>query len=116
MHAEEREEMSKGKHRDNTPYGEYGGWYKACKVNSPTVNTTLRNLGALYRRQGKLEAADTLEECATRSRKQSISGLDVVHQTRVVELLREDESAERRRSRDRDRDKRQRKREVREQL
>lgn len=22
-----------GKHRDNTPYGEYGGWYKACKVN-----------------------------------------------------------------------------------
>uniref|UniRef100_A0AAY4EC45 Kinesin light chain n=1 Tax=Denticeps clupeoides TaxID=299321 RepID=A0AAY4EC45_9TELE len=70
MHAEEREEMSKGKHRDSTPYGEYGGWYKACKVNSPTVNTTLRNLGALYRRQGKLEAAETLEECATRSRKQ----------------------------------------------
>lgn len=37
---------------------------------SPTVNTTLRNLGALYRRQGKLEAAETLEECAQRSRKQ----------------------------------------------
>lgn len=37
---------------------------------SPTVNTTLRNLGALYRRQGKLEAAETLEECAVRSRKQ----------------------------------------------
>uniref|UniRef100_A0A8C1NZZ0 Kinesin light chain n=1 Tax=Cyprinus carpio TaxID=7962 RepID=A0A8C1NZZ0_CYPCA len=70
MHAEEREEMSKGKHRDNMPYGEYGGWYKACKVNSPTVNTTLRNLGALYRRQGKMEAAETLEECAVRSRKQ----------------------------------------------
>lgn len=89
----------KGKHRDNTPYGEYGGWYKACKVNrwgrviyflggilldyffpshfmsvfSPTVNTTLRNLGALYRRQGKLEAAETLEECALRSRKQVCS-------------------------------------------
>uniref|UniRef100_A0A9J7Y6X3 Kinesin light chain n=1 Tax=Cyprinus carpio carpio TaxID=630221 RepID=A0A9J7Y6X3_CYPCA len=87
MHAEEREEMSKGKHRDNMPYGEYGGWYKACKVNSPTVNTTLRNLGALYRRQGKMEAAETLEECAVRSRKQ---GLDPVHQTRVVELLKED--------------------------
>uniref|UniRef100_A0A9J8D8S8 Kinesin light chain n=1 Tax=Cyprinus carpio carpio TaxID=630221 RepID=A0A9J8D8S8_CYPCA len=57
----------------NTPYGEYGGWYKACKVNSPTVNTTLRNLGALYRRQGKLEAAETLEECAMRSRKQDVS-------------------------------------------
>ena len=38
--------------------------------HSPTVNTTLRNLGALYRRQGKLEAAETLEECALRSRKQ----------------------------------------------
>ncbi|KAK0141064.1 Kinesin light chain 4 [Merluccius polli] len=96
MHAEEREEMSKGKHRDNTPYGEYGGWYKACKVNSPTVNTTLRNLGALYRRQGKLEAAETLEECAMRSRKQ---GIDPIHQTRVVEILKDGEG-DRRRSRD----------------
>lgn len=98
-----------GKHRDNTPYGEYGGWYKACKVNrwaaaahlflfisvfssawlwvdfwvspacSPTVNTTLRNLGALYRRQGKLEAAETLEECAVRSRKQ----VSTINQTNV---------------------------------
>ncbi|KAJ8393218.1 hypothetical protein AAFF_G00062900 [Aldrovandia affinis] len=89
MHAEEREEMSKGKNRDNTPYGEYGGWYKACKVNSPTVNTTLRNLGALYRRQGKMEAAETLEECAMRSRKQ---GTDPVNQTRVVEILKDGES------------------------
>jgi hypothetical protein len=39
-------------------------------VHSPTVNTTLRSLGALYRRQGKLEAAHTLEDCASRSRKQ----------------------------------------------
>ncbi|MBN3326533.1 KAT5 acetyltransferase, partial [Atractosteus spatula] len=61
MHAEEREE-SKGKRRDSGPYGEYGSWYKACKVDSPTVNTTLKSLGALYRRQGKLEAAETLEE------------------------------------------------------
>ncbi len=36
---------------------------------SPTVTTTLRNLSALYRRQGKFEAAETLEECANRSRK-----------------------------------------------
>uniref|UniRef100_A0A8C6R1K8 Kinesin light chain n=1 Tax=Nannospalax galili TaxID=1026970 RepID=A0A8C6R1K8_NANGA len=71
MHAEEREEMSRSRHHEgSTPYAEYGGWYKACKVSSPTVNTTLRNLGALYRRQGKLEAAETLEECALRSRKQ----------------------------------------------
>ncbi|XP_021540744.1 kinesin light chain 2 isoform X3 [Neomonachus schauinslandi] len=73
MHAEEREE-SKDKRRDSTPYGEYGSWYKACKVDSPTVNTTLRSLGALYRRQGKLEAAHTLEDCASRSRKQDGSG------------------------------------------
>uniref|UniRef100_A0A8C5N6E6 Kinesin light chain n=1 Tax=Gouania willdenowi TaxID=441366 RepID=A0A8C5N6E6_GOUWI len=106
MHAEEREEMSKGKHRDNTPYGEYGGWYKACKVNSPTVNTTLKNLGALYRRQGKLEAAETLEECAVRSRKQFVTlvcctqqGLDPIHQSRVVEILKDTEG-DRRRSRD----------------
>ncbi|XP_069879796.1 kinesin light chain 4 isoform X1 [Dipodomys merriami] len=85
MHAEEREEMSKSRHHEGgTPYAEYGGWYKACKVSSPTVNTTLRNLGALYRRQGKLEAAETLEECALRSRKQ---GTDPISQTKVAELL-----------------------------
>uniref|UniRef100_A0A8D3BNG9 Kinesin light chain n=1 Tax=Scophthalmus maximus TaxID=52904 RepID=A0A8D3BNG9_SCOMX len=69
MHAEEREE-SKGKRKDSGPYVEYGSWYKACKVDSPTVNTTLKSLGGLYRRQGKLEAAETLEECASKSRKQ----------------------------------------------
>ncbi|XP_042189175.1 kinesin light chain 1b isoform X3 [Callorhinchus milii] len=95
MHAEEREELSKGRHKDSAPYAEYGGWYKACKVNSPTVNTTLRNLGALYRRQGKLEAAETLEECATRSRKQ---GLDPINQTKVVEILKDGETPERRRN------------------
>ncbi|XP_043915965.1 kinesin light chain 1-like isoform X3 [Protopterus annectens] len=100
MHAEEREEMSKGKLKDIAPYAEYGGWYKACKVNSPTVNTTLKNLGALYRRQGKLEAAETLEECAMRSRKQSVTGLDPINQTRVVEILKDGETIERRRSRD----------------
>ncbi|XP_069092512.1 kinesin light chain 4 isoform X3 [Pleurodeles waltl] len=97
MHAEEREEMSKSKLRDNAPYAEYGGWYKACKVISPTVNTTLRNLGALYRRQGKNEAAETLEECAIRSRRQ---GTDPINQTKVVELLKEGEASEKRRSRD----------------
>ncbi|XP_063094904.1 kinesin light chain 4 isoform X1 [Cavia porcellus] len=85
MHAEEREEMSKSRHREGgAPYAEYGGWYKACKVSSPTVNTTLRNLGTLYRRQGKLEAAEILEECALRSRKQ---GTDPISQTKVAELL-----------------------------
>ncbi|XP_071963504.1 kinesin light chain-like isoform X9 [Antedon mediterranea] len=82
MQAEEREE--RGKHKDNAPYGEYGGWHKAAKVDSPTVTTTLKNLGALYRRQGKYEAAEILEDCAVRSRK---NALDVVRQTKVAELL-----------------------------
>uniref|UniRef100_A0A2I4CQJ0 Kinesin light chain n=1 Tax=Austrofundulus limnaeus TaxID=52670 RepID=A0A2I4CQJ0_AUSLI len=85
MHAEEREE-SKSKRRDSVPYVEYGSWYKACKVDSPTVNTTLKSLGALYRRQGKLEAAETLEECATKTRKQ---GIDAINQSKVVELLKD---------------------------
>ncbi|XP_060070608.1 kinesin light chain-like isoform X4 [Ylistrum balloti] len=68
MQAEEREE-NKGKYKDGTPMPEYGGWHKAAKVDSPTVTTTLKNLGALYRRQGKYEAAETLEECAMRSKR-----------------------------------------------
>uniref|UniRef100_A0A8C8SD55 Kinesin light chain n=1 Tax=Pelusios castaneus TaxID=367368 RepID=A0A8C8SD55_9SAUR len=96
MHAEEREE-SKERSKDSVPYGEYGSWYKACKVDSPTVNTTLKSLGALYRRQGKLEAADTLEECAMKTRKQ---GVHAISQTKVVELLKDGGRSERRPSRD----------------
>ncbi|XP_013915065.1 PREDICTED: kinesin light chain 1-like [Thamnophis sirtalis] len=96
MHAEEREEC-KGKQKDGMTFGEYGGWYKACKVDSPTVTTTLKNLGALYRRQGKFEAAETLEEAAMRSRKQ---GLDNVHKQKVAEVLNDPESIERRQSRE----------------
>ncbi|XP_077586819.1 kinesin light chain 1 isoform X3 [Stigmatopora nigra] len=95
MHAEEREEQSKGKQKDGSPFGEYGGWYKACKVDSPTVTTTLKNLGALYKRQGKFEAAETLEEVAMRSRKQ---GLDTAHKQRVADVLGEPEACEKQRS------------------
>uniref|UniRef100_A0A8C7SU88 Kinesin light chain n=1 Tax=Oncorhynchus mykiss TaxID=8022 RepID=A0A8C7SU88_ONCMY len=91
VHAEEREEC---KSKDG--YGDYGGWYKNCKVNSPTVNTTLRNLGALYRRQGKMEAAETLEECALRSRKQVSFSLTFYKNTHV-QLQRD---GDRRRSRE----------------
>uniref|UniRef100_A0A3Q3BDE6 Kinesin light chain n=1 Tax=Kryptolebias marmoratus TaxID=37003 RepID=A0A3Q3BDE6_KRYMA len=98
MHAEEREE-SKSKRKDSIPYVEYGSWYKACKVDSPTVNTTLKSLGALYRRQGKLEAAETLEECASKTRKQ---GIDAINQSKVVELLKDGAAGgvDRRHSRD----------------
>ncbi|VDO06791.1 unnamed protein product [Rodentolepis nana] len=37
----------------------------------PTIATTLRNLGALYRRSGKFEAAEVIEECAGRPSKSS---------------------------------------------
>ena len=67
--AEDREE-NKANAKNNLPLhtGEYGGWHRAAKVDSPTVTTTLKNLGALYRRQGKYEAAETLEDCALRCR------------------------------------------------
>ncbi|XP_070579000.1 kinesin light chain 1-like isoform X5 [Ptychodera flava] len=88
MQAEEREE-GKGKGKDNAPYGEYGGWHKAAKVDSPTVASTLKNLSALYRRQGKYEAAGMLEKYARggRSSSSSSNALDVVRQAKVVELL-----------------------------
>ncbi|RWS07791.1 Kinesin light chain-like protein [Dinothrombium tinctorium] len=68
--AEEREE-SKNKNKDNLPIAEYSGWHKAVE-KCPTVETTLKNLGALYRRQGKYEAAETLEDCALRARKEAL--------------------------------------------
>ncbi|CAL8298208.1 unnamed protein product [Arctogadus glacialis] len=86
-----------GKQKDGSPFGEYGGWYKACKVDSPTVTTTLKNLGALYKRQGKFEAAETLEEVALRSRKQ---GLDGVPKQRVAEVLSDPEAREKQSSRE----------------
>ncbi|XP_017765660.1 PREDICTED: kinesin light chain isoform X1 [Eufriesea mexicana] len=93
--AEEREE-NKHKNKENAPYGEYGGWHKAAKVDSPTVTTTLKNLGALYRRQGKYEAAETLEDCAFRSRKET---LEFVKQGKVAQILGEEKGSTRRGSR-----------------
>lgn len=46
-------------------------------MDSPTVNTTLKNLSALYRRQGKYEAADTLEDCALRSKREEAAAAAV---------------------------------------
>ncbi|CAL8071962.1 unnamed protein product [Calicophoron daubneyi] len=43
------------------------------RQENSTVITTLRNLAALYRRQGKFEAADTIEECAGRKSESSVS-------------------------------------------
>ncbi|XP_023315919.1 kinesin light chain isoform X6 [Trichogramma pretiosum] len=97
--AEEREE-NKHKNKENAPYGEYGGWHKAAKVDSPTFNTTLKNLGALYRRQGKYEAAETLEDCAIRSRRELVQqALDLVKQPKVAQILSDEKGSNRRSSR-----------------
>uniref|UniRef100_A0A673M2B4 Kinesin light chain n=1 Tax=Sinocyclocheilus rhinocerous TaxID=307959 RepID=A0A673M2B4_9TELE len=88
MHAEEREEQSKVRRVFSCLT------FTAC---SPTVTTTLKNLGALYRRQGKFEAAETLEEATLRSRKQ---GLDTAHKQRVAEVLGDPEVREKQRSRE----------------
>merc|ERR1719225_39733 len=73
--AEEREENKNNPEQQTVPYGEHGTWHRAAKVDSPTVTTTLKNLGALYRRQGKYEAAETLEDCALRSRKDALDAV-----------------------------------------
>merc|ERR1712218_724667 len=80
--AEDREE-NKANAKNNLPLhtGEYGGWHRAAKVDSPTVTTTLKNLGALYRRQGKYEAAETLEDCALRSRKEALENSQSANST-----------------------------------
>ncbi|VDL21849.1 unnamed protein product [Hymenolepis diminuta] len=44
---------------------------RSTLMENPTIATTLRNLGALYRRSGKFEAAEVIEECAGRPVKSS---------------------------------------------
>lgn len=46
-----------------------GSWHKASKVDMPTVTTTLKNLVTLYRKQGRTEAADQLDTCAVKIKK-----------------------------------------------
>ncbi|CAF1053284.1 unnamed protein product [Adineta steineri] len=65
-------------------YDAQGGWYKTIRADTPTVTTTLKNLSLLYRRQGRYEAADKLENCASRARKDPqaiIQALNIIKQT-----------------------------------
>nr|CAD2194856.1 unnamed protein product [Meloidogyne enterolobii] len=66
--AEDREN-TKNQHADSGIYHE-NIQDAMMKVDNPTVTTTLKNLGALYRRQGKYQAAETLEDAALRAKKQ----------------------------------------------
>ncbi|CAK5127332.1 unnamed protein product [Meloidogyne enterolobii] len=69
--AEDREN-TKNQHADSGIYHE-NIQDAMMKVDNPTVTTTLKNLGALYRRQGKYQAAETLEDAALRAKKQVFS-------------------------------------------
>ncbi|CAJ0939411.1 unnamed protein product, partial [Mesorhabditis belari] len=79
--AEDREA---NKEKGTAQFAEIGNWHKAAKVDSPTVTTTLKNLGALYRRQGKYEAAETLEDVALRAKKQQV---EAAQEARIDALL-----------------------------
>ncbi|CAF0837703.1 unnamed protein product [Rotaria sp. Silwood1] len=70
----------------NENYDAQGGWYKTILADQPTVTTTLKNLSLLYRRQGKYEAAEALENCAAKARKDPqaiIQALNIVKQTNL---------------------------------
>ncbi|CAF2386409.1 unnamed protein product [Rotaria sp. Silwood2] len=58
-------------------------WYKTTQINIPSVATTLKSLSLLYRRQGRYDAAEIIENCASRARKDSqaiIQALNLVQQ------------------------------------
>ncbi|PKU32714.1 kinesin light chain 1 isoform x1 [Limosa lapponica baueri] len=80
MHAEEREEC-KGKQKDGTSFGEYGGWYKACKVDRQNRGNGVTGLIDFFLIR-------------------LLRGLDNVHKQRVAEVLNDPESIEKRRSRE----------------
>lgn len=64
--AEDREA---NKQADPTEDQEHIKWLRCVKDN-PTVAVTLKNLGLLYRKQGKYEAASVLEDLALRAKKE----------------------------------------------
>ena len=85
--AHEKEFGSSPQDLTNSTMGTYdaqGGWYKTIRADTPTVTTTLKNLSLLYRRQGRYEAADTLENCASRARKDPqaiVQALQIIKQS-----------------------------------
>ncbi|KAL8599510.1 hypothetical protein ACOMHN_066909 [Nucella lapillus] len=86
VRAEEKEENKlQGKNTEGPAVPDYGAMSKASKVDSTTVTTTLKNLGALYRRQGKYEAAETLEDCALRTKKAGTA--DMVRHTKISDVM-----------------------------
>ncbi|CAF0895306.1 unnamed protein product [Rotaria sordida] len=90
IQQQQQETQKSQQSKSGTTGGNYdaqGGWYKTILTDQPTVTTTLKNLSLLYRRQGKFEAADILENCATKARKDPqaiIQALNIVKQTNLT--------------------------------
>ncbi|CAF1659597.1 unnamed protein product [Adineta ricciae] len=81
---QQSQEVQKSQQSKGGNYDAQGGWYKTVLTDQPTVTTTLKNLSLLYRRQGKHEAAEILENCATKARKDPqaiLQALNIVKQT-----------------------------------
>ncbi|CAF0756632.1 unnamed protein product [Adineta steineri] len=90
LQQQQQEDTQKSQQSKNgTTGGNYdaqGGWYKTSLTDHPTVTTTLKNLSLLYRRQGKYEAAEALENCAVKARKDpqaTLQALNIVKQTNL---------------------------------
>uniref|UniRef100_W5UAJ8 Kinesin light chain n=1 Tax=Ictalurus punctatus TaxID=7998 RepID=W5UAJ8_ICTPU len=49
--------------------GIHNAEFRGCQVTSPIINSAIRSLGALYRYEGKNEAAEIMEEYAMRTHK-----------------------------------------------
>jgi kinesin light chain len=81
-HAQEKDIQSSSTRTKDSSDAQ-GNWYNTIQVDAPTVTTTLKNLSLLYRRQGQYDTAETLENCASRVRKDSqaiIQALNIIKQ------------------------------------
>lgn len=59
--------------------------YQTNQIDTPIVMTTLKSLSILYRRQGFYDAAEIMDNCASRARKDSqaiIQALNTVQEVR----------------------------------
>ncbi|CAF0784263.1 unnamed protein product [Rotaria sordida] len=58
-------------------------WYKTIEIDIPAITTTLRSLSLLYRRQGRYDTAEIIDNCASRIRKDSqavVQALNLIQQ------------------------------------
>lgn len=63
-HAE-NQELSKGESQEVFSMNDFNNWLQILSDNSLTIRTTLKNLAALYRRQQRNYAADTIDHLIT---------------------------------------------------